>query len=471
MNCTSLIIKNNEIDVSLTYLLGCVKAVFQDHLYSGEGSPTDLDVLHVRVLRITREWLKYASEDHASQALQAPVWRKLTSRYVKLITFYYIRMVSAGNAGFYAGDPQRVKSIYEKVQEMNEPVEDCFLTEKLPMRFYHGIDLADEIIRANSKKKGADPDQTSLMLRLFCDALDTKIFRNQEHLEKISAKNRLLALTAHEVGPPGKTRRSTIRIESRVYENERFSANLAITQGDRFTQEDTWSGRIGPDIALFSVYDGHGGFEAANFAAGHIVRSVFEELEKATDRTPPTLANILNRVCLQTNGEILNRRIKSGTTASIALISGMHLVVAGVGDSDAVFGWIEEGEPRAELLVPPADLHSKYFRENVYLRGGEIHRGCDGELRMRGTGPNMANSLGCAGGDFSLSSQPMIAYRNLSEYERPVLILATDGVWPDVSPLEAVEIAYEYGNPAFEITRKAYSNGSTDNITAIALTF
>lgn len=428
--------------------------------------------LHFRVHQIALKWHEMATLANLPILNEMRVWQQLTNQYVKLLSLYCIQMVQGSAPLRQKMDIRSLKAVQGLVKAMFEipEIELLAVRARLPYGFQQGLDYTLKIIQADLFSPVNNSAITN-MLHVFCCALDKKVIRDQFHLQQISEKNRTLALTAHSISPPIIERRPAISIQSSYGENDVCSASFATAQGLRPYQEDRWDVQVlsEGEISYFAVFDGHGGAEASSFSQTRMVDLLTQALDRVPEKTPVILANMLIEACLVINEEILSQWPNAGTTATIAFIMGNHLVVGTVGDSEAILGWRGESGFFAERLTPAANLDSDYFRNQVHQRGGRIIE--TDTLRINGNGPNMASSLGCAGMQVSMSSEPMLSYTDLSKFEDIRLILASDGVWGDLTPQKAVEMAYTKGHTASKIVAEAYHHGSTDNITAIVVEY
>merc|ERR1711904_118548 len=98
----------------------------------------------------------------------------------------------------------------------------------------------------------------------------------------------------------------------------------------------------------FGVFDGHGGKQAAAHCAKHLVaelgRGLASLAAEAGEGTPPLMEAavpaLLSRLFVETDRAWCEEQRPSGTTATVAVLSGWEVVVASVGDSDL---WLDTG--------------------------------------------------------------------------------------------------------------------------------
>ncbi|GFP87807.1 probable protein phosphatase 2c 25 [Phtheirospermum japonicum] len=118
--------------------------------------------------------------------------------------------------------------------------------------------------------------------------------------------------------------------------------------------------------AFFGVFDGHGGAEAAEFAAKHLEKNVMNEvLSKASDKK---IEEAVTEGYLATDSEFLKKDTKGGTCCVTALIHKGDLVVSNVGDCRAVMslGGV------AETLTADHRPSLLYERKRIQNLGGYL---------------------------------------------------------------------------------------------------
>lgn len=102
------------------------------------------------------------------------------------------------------------------------------------------------------------------------------------------------------------------------------------------------------DRAYFAVFDGHGGVDAARYAAVHVHTNAARQPELPTDP-----AGALREAFQRTDQMFLRKakreRLQSGTTGVCALIAGATLHVAWLGDSQVIL--VQQGQV-VKLMEP-----------------------------------------------------------------------------------------------------------------------
>ncbi|XP_070131361.1 protein phosphatase 1F isoform X2 [Equus przewalskii] len=132
------------------------------------------------------------------------------------------------------------------------------------------------------------------------------------------------------------------------------------------------------DRAYFAVFDGHGGVDAARYAAAHVHAHAARRPELPTDP-----AGALREAFRRTDEMFLwkakRERLQSGTTGVCALIAGKTLHVAWLGDSQVIL--VQQGQ--VVKLMEPHRPERQDERERIEALGGFVsHMDC---WRVNGT--------------------------------------------------------------------------------------
>ncbi|XP_065273680.1 protein phosphatase 1F [Emys orbicularis] len=222
------------------------------------------------------------------------------------------------------------------------------------------------------------------------------------------------------------------------------------------------------DRAYFAVFDGHGGVDAANYAATHLHINV--ALHKEILKNP---TEALKSSFQQTDEMFLfkaeRERLRSGTTGVSALIVGNRLHIAWVGDSQVML--VQQG--KAVTLMEPHKPEREDERMRIEALGGCVtYMDC---WRVNGT-----LAVSRAIGD--LYQKPYIsgnADGNSFELtgSEDYLLLACDGFFDAIRPYDVVDLVLDHlkqnkgdGLKAAErLVSAAKENGSSDNITVLVV--
>ncbi|XP_034647314.1 protein phosphatase 1F isoform X1 [Trachemys scripta elegans] len=222
------------------------------------------------------------------------------------------------------------------------------------------------------------------------------------------------------------------------------------------------------DRAYFAVFDGHGGVDAANYAATHLHINV--ALHKEILKNP---TEALKGSFQQTDEMFLfkaeRERLRSGTTGVSALIVGNRLHIAWVGDSQVML--VQQG--KAVTLMEPHKPEREDERMRIEALGGCVtYMDC---WRVNGT-----LAVSRAIGD--IYQKPYIsgnADGNSFELtgSEDYLLLACDGFFDAIRPYDVVDLVLDHlkqnkgdGLKAAErLVSAAKENGSSDNITVLVV--
>ncbi|XVF85066.1 hypothetical protein PTKIN_Ptkin17bG0088500 [Pterospermum kingtungense] len=183
--------------------------------------------------------------------------------------------------------------------------------------------------------------------------------------------------------------------------------------------------------AFFGVYDGHGGKKAAEFVAENLHNNIFEMLKKSKGNEGKEKA--VKAGYLKTDEEFLKQDAVSGTCCVTALIEGEDIVISNLGDCRAV---LSKGGV-AEALTTDHKAEQEDERKRIENKGGyvEFHRGA---WRVHGI-LSVSRSIGDAHLKDWIPAEPDTKIFQLTP-EMEFLVLASDGLWQEVSSQEAVDV-------------------------------
>ncbi|KAH0625567.1 hypothetical protein JD844_015140 [Phrynosoma platyrhinos] len=222
------------------------------------------------------------------------------------------------------------------------------------------------------------------------------------------------------------------------------------------------------DRAYFAVFDGHGGIDAANYAATHlhvnvahhkeILKNPVEALREAFEKTDEMFLLKARR-----------EKLRSGSTGVSALIVGNKLHIAWLGDSQVML--VQRG--KAVTLMEPHKPERQDERQRIEALGGCVtYTDC---WRVNGT-----LAVSRAIGD--LLQKPYISgCADSASFEltgaEDYVLLACDGFFDAIQPFEVVDHVLEHlmqnnGDglkTAESLVTAAKESGSTDNITVLVV--
>mmetsp|Transcript_18693 Transcript_18693/g.45963 ORF Transcript_18693/g.45963 Transcript_18693/m.45963 type:complete len:386 (+) Transcript_18693:288-1445(+) len=217
-------------------------------------------------------------------------------------------------------------------------------------------------------------------------------------------------------------------------------------------------------IGLFCLFDGHGGIDAAQFAAANIVTHL-RGFDAELGSRGVTVGHLISRAMLRTHEDICAAAAAAGgstgicgtTAACAAMERDGTLTVAHVGDSRAV---VVDAHGRAVALT----------RDHVPTRPDELARietlgGAVLQSRVNGV-LAISRALGDRDLQPYVSAEPEIAYRNVVAAGDQFLILASDGLWNGTTPQQAADLCLRYQDDLSRATRalveEAWVNSADD---------
>ncbi|XP_040859672.1 protein phosphatase 1F [Ochotona curzoniae] len=220
--------------------------------------------------------------------------------------------------------------------------------------------------------------------------------------------------------------------------------------------------------AYFAVFDGHGGVDAARYAAVHVHANAARRRELSTDP-----ARALREAFRCTDEMFLwkakRERLQSGSTGVCALIAGTTLHVAWLGDSQVLL--VQQGQ--VVKLMEPHKPEREDERARIEALGGFVsHMDC---WRVNGT-LAVSRAIGDVFQKPYVSGEADAASRELTGSE-DYLVLACDGFF-DVVPHQEVaglvqgHLVRQQGSGlhvAEELVAAARDRGSHDNITVMVV--
>lgn len=218
--------------------------------------------------------------------------------------------------------------------------------------------------------------------------------------------------------------------------------------------------------AYFAVFDGHGGVDAADYAATHLHVILAHQEEFSTQ---PSEA--LRKAFKQTDETFLQRakrkKLRSGTTGVTALIAGNKLHVAWLGDSQVMM--VRQGQ--AVNLMDPHKPEKTDEKQRIEQLGGcVVFLGC---WRVNGI-LAVSRAIGDIDQKPYISGDADCATFKLDGREDYV-ILACDGFFDGIEPSKVVHIVQEHllenagdgSSVAETLVAAAKEGGSNDNITVV----
>jgi protein phosphatase 1L len=251
------------------------------------------------------------------------------------------------------------------------------------------------------------------------------------------------------------------------------SFGLAESVGGRRSMEDAsianpnfyLSGFYGEPGAMFLVCDGHGlanGERASEYVKDNLPEEMLENLEPS-DNLTPLITKAFESTDQKMQGD--SELDDTGTTACLVLVEGGNLIVANCGDTEAIL----VRNDRAETLTTS---HKAYLEaDRIIGAGGVMARG-----KVKGSS-GAWNAVGRSLGEKTLGkpfviATPSVNVASLQSHDTRVII-ATDGLWDEIKPDEALKIIKDIRDPqqaADKLLDEAVNERySRDNVSVIVI--
>jgi len=227
----------------------------------------------------------------------------------------------------------------------------------------------------------------------------------------------------------------------------------------------------GPSICLAGVYDGHAGYECAEFIQENLHKVIMQQPELKVKRDVQVMPVIeaLKRAFLETDtmwakhSETLQKK-NAGSTAAVVMLIDNILFSANCGDARAVLC-------RRKKAVRITVDHKPYVdseRERIEKAGGTVQNFGKGIFRVEG---DLAVSRAFGDLDYKspkplVTAEPYVFVDTLTP-EDTHIIIASDGVWDTVPDQKAVDCVLKEEDPGVasaKLVEKALIKGSEDNI-------
>ncbi|KAK2880988.1 hypothetical protein Q8A67_018256 [Cirrhinus molitorella] len=249
-------------------------------------------------------------------------------------------------------------------------------------------------------------------------------------------------------------------------------------------------------VAMFAVFDGHGGPDAARFARRHLWDHIKkqrgfwseddDEVCAALRKGFVSCHHAMWKKLPEWPKTVTGLPSTSGTTASIVVIRRDRMYVAHVGDSAVVLGVQDHPSDEFIRAVEVTQDHKPDLpkeRERIEGLGGSVikksgvNRVVWKRPRLTHNGPvrrstvidqipflAVARALGDLwsydfySGEFVVSPEPDTAVIKLDLKQHRYIIVGSDGLWNMVSPQEAVSICQENDNAKAKNQKENVSN-------------
>ncbi|CAL1537712.1 unnamed protein product [Lymnaea stagnalis] len=225
-----------------------------------------------------------------------------------------------------------------------------------------------------------------------------------------------------------------------------------------------------PPQSYFAIFDGHGGVDAAMYAAthlhGHLVSDKLFHVDPAT-----AMKHAYKTTDIKFLEKAKRENLRSGTTGISVLIRGSDLYLGWLGDSQAVL--VCAGRP-AQIMEPHKPEREDEKRRIEDLGGSVLFIGV---WRVNGN-ISVSRAIGDATHKPFISSDADVKSIKLTGEEQ-FLVIACDGLWDVLTPAQVTQIVYDHvhsspdglDDVASLLVKAARDSGSSDNISVIVVFF
>ncbi|ELU09747.1 hypothetical protein CAPTEDRAFT_44132, partial [Capitella teleta] len=216
----------------------------------------------------------------------------------------------------------------------------------------------------------------------------------------------------------------------------------------------------------YAVFDGHGGVEAASYAAAHLHCHLVKHPAFPTD-----IKTALHDAFVSTDENFVSKakreNLRSGSTGVCAVLSENHLHIGWLGDSQALL--VKGGTPIT--IMEPHKPERPDEKKRIEDLGGCVV--WFGAWRVNGT-LSVSRAIGDAEYKPYVSGEPDLCSIELTGDE-DYLVLACDGLWDCVTEEQVVRHVHQHmqtkgrATLAQSIVKLAIESGSSDNISVIVV--
>mmetsp|Transcript_6689 Transcript_6689/g.9706 ORF Transcript_6689/g.9706 Transcript_6689/m.9706 type:complete len:267 (-) Transcript_6689:1524-2324(-) len=229
----------------------------------------------------------------------------------------------------------------------------------------------------------------------------------------------------------------------------------------------------GKSILFLGVFDGHRGESASTYARAHLCSNVMRAVIDWESMS--SIKEAFFEGFQKTNDDFLKHatdlQLHAGTCATAAfLVSGKqtkHLLVANVGDTQAVLGSIKDTRP----IVLTTKHDPAMEKRRIRNAGGEVVYWMN-TARVNGI-LGISRSIGDAQFNHLVPAHPDFQSIPL-EHHHDCFVIATDGLWDVMTTREVLEFARKYPKReavARALVLEAQQRRSKDNCTVLVLYF
>ncbi|MFA5075307.1 MAG: PP2C family protein-serine/threonine phosphatase [Candidatus Babeliales bacterium] len=217
-------------------------------------------------------------------------------------------------------------------------------------------------------------------------------------------------------------------------ENKGIKVGLCHVQNKRYrrTMEDEHDVRLAQDHVFFSVFDGHGGKQVADYLKNNLYNNLISDQNFSTN-IPAAIRFSFDK----TDRDIVKEGIgaRCGSTATTALIKNNKIYIANVGDSRTVLC-----DRNGNVLFESKDHKPNDPAEKARIEaaGGSVEE-CVGNISRVNRYLSVARAFGDSCMKTLIISTPDITELDLTP-NMGFLILACDGLWDILTSEQVAEI-------------------------------
>lgn len=220
--------------------------------------------------------------------------------------------------------------------------------------------------------------------------------------------------------------------------------------------------------AFFGVFDGHGGANAAEFAAKNMDKNILQHMAGKGDSS---VDEAVRAAYLKTDADFMLENASGGTCCVSAWIRKGQLVVSNAGDCRAVMS--REGTAEALTNDHRPSLESE--RERIEAQGAYVDC-CRGVWRIQGS-LAVSRSIGDQHLKRWVIADPETKTLQITP-DCEFLVLASDGLWDKVTNQEAVNLVratnidanlHDPSLACKKLAELSMRRGSTDDITVLVI--
>lgn len=272
-------------------------------------------------------------------------------------------------------------------------------------------------------------------------------------------------MTAHytQYSQSAQMPRYVTHVETPALKN--FEVAIGFMQGDRKSMEDSHLATTiqvkGQEIAVFGIFDGHGGSQTAKLVSQKLAVYLQKELSSFQELDDVAVWNALKNAFVKLN-DYVTKQTTDGATATVALVFNNTVYTANTGDSRTILSQNDLSVQLSEDSSPTMDRYRKGIeKRNGFVTWGRVN----GYLAVA----RAFGDKGVAG----ITVRPKITKHEFTPGDNNFLVLGCDGVF-DVLSTHGV-IRYGQNKTCKDLAGAipgiALHAGSGDNISTMVVKY